>query len=88
MSDETEKPGQKPCRLEICEDFRAQATRCRKGKTCLEGAPHCRVVDSVADKVFFVEGEGGRLCCYHLSFGDSGYCNCPVRQELYRKYRV
>jgi len=88
VSDESEKPGGKPCRTQICEEIREQATRCRKGKSCLEGEAHCRVVDSVADKVFFVEGEGGRSCSYCLSFGDASYCNCPLRQELYRKYRV
>ncbi len=88
MSDETEKPRGKSCRAEICEEIREEATRCRKGKICLESEADCRVVDSIADKVFFVEGEGGRSCCYCLSFGHSIYCNCPVRQELYRKYRV
>lgn len=88
MDDEKGQPGRNSLPLEISEPLREQASRCRKEKCCLEGEGLCEVVESVAEKVFFVEGEGGRTCSYCLSFGNAHYCNCPVRQELYRKYKI
>lgn len=87
MEDETEKPGEACCPLEVDERLKEQATRCRNEKHCLQGRGLCKVVDNVAEKVFFIEREPERSCCYCLSFGEAFYCNCPVRQELYRKYR-
>lgn len=79
---------QKRVKIEIDQKVLDLATRCRNEKRCLKEGCHCKVVDSVAGKVFFVEGEAGRTCSYCLSFGDARYCNCPVRQELHRKYKL
>lgn len=74
---------------EIGREVRNAATRCRKNCRCLEGEePECRVVDCVADKVFFVEGHRDRICPYRRTFGDSHYCACPVRQKLYRTLQI
>ena len=87
MTGEPDQKEKQPVEAEIDQEIRDKATCCRKDKRCLQEGGQCKVVDSVADKVFFVEGEEGRACSYCLSFGDGRYCNCPVRQELHRKYR-
>ena len=90
MTGDAKQAGGGRLELSVGDEFREKVCRCRKQQCCLEGATEslCRVIDCVAEKVFFVHGEDGHSCSYCLSFGDSHYCNCPVRQELYRKYKI
>ncbi len=67
-----------------------QATLCRKRFSCLQndGEEICRVKQCVDDKVMFIECDNDFYCSYLKSFGESKYCNCPVRKEIFNTYGV
>lgn len=67
-----------------------KADKCVHDKCCLSGSCHtnCNITRSVNDSVFFVDGPESLYCPYQMSFGNSFICTCPVRQEIYKKYKV
>lgn len=91
MGNEAKEPSNRETPIfEVGEEVRKQADRCPRGQRCLQGKEEirCPVSDCVGDKVFFIAGDPGKACKYCNTFGHSCYCSCPLRQELYRKFRV
>jgi len=78
-------------KLTIKQEVLDRTTKCEKGFCCLSEARACpsgRVDEFIHDLILFVDGEGLMACPYRNRFGDSFICNCPTRQELYRRYRI
>lgn len=76
-------------KIRICDRIREAATRCKKKLACLEDTDCiCPVEDCVNDSVLFVKSDDFVPCPYQQMFGNEFICNCPVRKELYDKYRV
>lgn len=71
-------------------EIRLQSDKCRNGYMCqaLGGKPHCQISDSVNGLVFFLKCSNPLDCPYQHAFGSSFMCTCPVRQEVYREYRI
>jgi hypothetical protein len=67
-----------------------QATRCQKHFDCLSNEEHvyCDVEYCVDGKVLFIRCIGEENCEYKVQFGDSCMCTCPVRKEIYNRYRI
>ena len=67
-----------------------QSTKCQKCFSCLEnnGKDLCKVNQCIEDKILFVECDDINYCSYQKSFGDNKYCQCPVRKEIFTKYKV
>lgn len=67
-----------------------KATSCNKRLVCLEkdSADLCKVVDCVNGDVHFIACSSNTECAYRLSFGDAVACTCPVRMELYNRYKI
>lgn len=65
------------------------AVNCDIKYNCLSegGKPCCNVESCVNCSVHFLE-KLERDCLYHQEFGFSNVCICPVRKEIYRKYKV
>jgi hypothetical protein len=76
--------------FEIDSEVRNRADRCAWHQQCLQGQQEirCRITDCVGDKVFFTAGSAVPTCKYCHTFGYSCYCSCPLRQELYRKFKI
>jgi len=69
----------------------ARAKLCKKAHACLKSEKHllCPVEEIVEDKIPFVKCLNPKECFYKAPFGTSLYiCHCPVRLEIYHKYRV
>jgi len=65
------------------------ATKCKKKFSCLKVERDiCAVEDCVNDSVLFVKSKYKASCPYQQMFGNEYICNCPVRKELYEKYRI
>ncbi len=65
------------------------AHRCNKDFECLKIENHscfAEVNRTINYKVYFVNCKNS-ICNYNLNFGGSNICNCPVRQEVYNKYK-
>jgi hypothetical protein len=74
----------------VSDEIWEQATRCQKDLSCLKGNRNdlCKVQHRVDGKVHFIKWGNSGSCPYQLSFGDAFVCLCPVRKELYNRYRV
>ncbi len=75
--------------ISISESARNAATRCKKKFSCLKDKKKCcEVEDCINDSVLFVKSTYNPSCPYQQLFGNEFICNCPVRKELYDKYRI
>lgn len=76
--------------IEIDEEIKQSAIKCKKDFRCLTDNNYelCKIIESVRDNVLFIECLELKHCSYKTSFGYSSYiCNCPVRKEIYRRYK-
>jgi hypothetical protein len=67
----------------------AETHFCSKNFDCLiKSTPvYCAVENCIGNKVHFIESNHNLSCKYKLPFGYTYICNCPVRKEIYNKYR-
>ena len=64
------------------------ATNCEKAFECLNNQENlCKISYSVSGKVHFLECDE-IACKFKSTFGDTSFCSCPVRMEIYNKYKV
>ena len=75
---------------EIDEAIVKKADMCPHNQICLTagGKPHCEIKETINDSVFFLKCRQPSSCAYQHSFGSAYMCSCPVRQEIYKKYRI
>ena len=77
--------------IEIEEDIKKSTTKCEKKLSCLSGKNHklCNAIGSVGTKIVCIDCFEGKRCNYREPYGLSSYvCSCPIRKELYRKYKI
>lgn len=67
-----------------------EAKYCNKSFTCLGTGRSdlCKIEFSLDDKIHFIECLDDRSCPYKRDFGGRHYCDCPVRAEIHKKYKV
>jgi hypothetical protein len=77
-------------KIEIDESIKALAKDCKTDFLCLISEDHtiCKVKNCVEGKVHFIECKEHMDCSYKKSFGYGCYCNCPVRKEIFNKYKI
>jgi hypothetical protein len=65
-------------------------TKCKKGFSCLSGktACMCKVTASNPDHTLVIKPHSSDPCNYHLSLGNAHYCLCPVRNDIYNRYKI
>jgi len=66
-----------------------RAKDCPKGQPCLKdpGFTLCPVSARLAADTLVVHCKGRPDCMYRDPLGDIAVCRCPVRKEIYAKYR-
>lgn len=68
-----------------------KTTKCEGNFKCLETGEcpknKCKPVGSFNGHLW-VKSKENIFCGYHLNFGRGEICNCPTRNELYRKYKI
>ena len=75
--------------ISISERARNAAKRCKNKFACLKDKNTCcEVDDCINDSILFVKSTYNASCPYQQLFGNEFICNCPVRKELYDKYRI
>ena len=74
----------------IDEETIEKTTNCDKNFNCLSNELHvyCPVKRCVDGKVHFIKCLEGNSCTYMLRFGDSYMCTCPVRKEIFKRYKI
>ena len=76
-------------KLTISQEIIDETTKCNFYKQCLQGAdfPLCNVERISDNDVIFVSKTASDVCNCVFGFGFSQICVCPIRKEIYRKYR-
>ncbi len=66
-----------------------RAKECPHNHACLDGGdsqPQCPVERSIGRIGVFLAAKPPWSCPYHLSWGYSYLCQCPVRRAVYRRH--
>lgn len=64
-------------------------TECDKNFICLTDEPlYCSVCDSMGQSMVRLACKDLLECRHNKSYGALHLCDCPVRNEIFRKYRV
>jgi hypothetical protein len=76
--------------LKVSKEIEEATTDCTKGFTCLagDGTDLCKVTSSVNDEIHFVICLNEEDCTYKRSSGGRLNCGCPVRREIFNKYKT
>jgi hypothetical protein len=76
--------------IELPDDITRKASKCEKNFRCLSGESDklCRVLCFIKEDIYFVKCMDDPDCLYMESFEKTRLCNCPVRKEIYKKYKV
>jgi len=76
--------------LEVSEDVVRKTDRCPYGMKCLKdgGRPECEVEHLVVGNGVFVRSRECIICSYRISHARSYVCLCPVRIELFQRYKI
>jgi hypothetical protein len=75
---------------DVGDEALGETTECGKSFSCLKCGREavCGAVDCVSDKILFVECRKGLHCPYKRAIGDSHFCCCPTRLELYKRHSI
>ncbi len=77
-------------KYEISQETLDRTADCKYDHRCLNGGRKCMcpVESSFGGRYVFVKPEDPFWqCMYKIPFGTASFvCNCPVRNEIYRKY--
>ncbi len=75
--------------IKVDDNILQETTKCRKNFSCLSGEkPICKVELCIENTIFFVKCASNESCSYKVPFGFSYVCVCPVRKELYNRYKI
>jgi hypothetical protein len=74
--------------IKIDEDTLKSTIKCEKDFSCLKGQNEfCKIEYCVSD-VYFGKCKEHTYCIYKRALGDSFFCSCPTRKEIYSKYKL
>ena len=75
--------------ISVSDEARRAATKCEKVFSCLEGGRNdlCEVESCIDGKVHFLKCLNDSYCSYQQSFGYGVLCSCPVRMEIFNKFK-
>ncbi len=75
--------------IKVDDNILKKTTKCREKFSCLSGGtPFCRVELCIEDTIHFIKCVSNKSCVYKVPFGYSYVCICPVRKELYNRYKI
>jgi hypothetical protein len=75
--------------LYVSDEARRACTQCPKGLSCLdESGEFCPISCRVDGSLFFVICAHDGPCPYKHEMWERPVCLCPVRREIFSKYRI
>ncbi len=76
--------------IKISDEIIKSATECDNSLQCLKNPENikCKVERCIEKEVHFIKCLYKSTCSYKMSFGHSYLCNCPVRKEIFNKYKI
>lgn len=77
--------------MDIDEKTIKETTQCRHNMDCLKNEEHhcikTKVKDCIEGKLHFMHCTD-YSCTYRMHYGNSEICHCPIRKEIYNKYKI
>lgn len=76
--------------LQVSDKAREETTKCPFSFQCLQDEKRCMCVIErcLEGNGCFLETVKPQDCPYKMSFGYSYMCHCPIRIELYHRYKI
>ena len=76
-------------KIEIPEEIIQKTVKCNKNLRCLSGDDKnlCRVICYIGKDTYFVRCLDDKGCPYLEAHKKTELCNCPVRNEIYNRYK-
>lgn len=76
--------------IKVNEHIIAATVKCNKKYRCLNGDKSClcEVDHANANRTVQIKTKAANGCQYILKMGSSVYCLCPVRNEIYNRYKI
>jgi hypothetical protein len=76
--------------IHVSDTARREATKCQKKFSCLEKEINtlCKVESCIDGTLHFIQCLNKGHCSYQLLFGYRFMCGCPVRKEIFNKYKI
>ena len=72
----------------MAEDKKIIAPLCKKDHSCRSGQVYCRPAFPIDGNYFYFVGQGDEECPYNKIYGSLHTCDCPVRLEIYQRYKI
>jgi len=65
-------------------------TQCKKGFSCLSGKTDCmcKASSSNPDHTLVIKPYSSDPCDYNRTLGNAHHCLCPVRNDIYNRYKI
>lgn len=77
--------------MNIDKDILDKTTKCTEDFACLKDKNHhclkSKIDSSVNNTLIFINCNTN-ICSYHMNFGNSVICHCPIRKAIYFKYKI
>jgi len=79
-----------PDSIEVSKKARQAASNCYKDLACLTDgeAQVCKVKACLGSGVLFVHRRPAVDCPFKVTFGSGQLCECPVRKEIFERYKM
>lgn len=65
-----------------------EAPLCRRAYACRTEQIYCHPAFPIDGDNFYFIGHGEKECDYKKTYGSLHTCDCPVRLEIYRHYKI
>ena len=75
--------------ITVDEETIKRTFHCSKDFACLSGGfQECCKVEKCVGDLHYVKPCNDKMCIYQVLDGPGYVCNCPVRLEIYKKYKI
>ena len=76
--------------IEIDTEILQKTSYCKRDFRCLSGDKRCLCEVKVSIGYDMVEIKPNLVldCKYHVTFGDTSFCICPTRNEIFKRYSI
>jgi len=64
------------------------APLCERAYACREGITYCRPAFPIDGDLFYFVSQGDKECPYKKNYGRLHTCDCPMRLEIYQRYKI
>ncbi len=77
-------------KLYVRHEVMQATTGCKKGFSCLEDKKKdiCKIGICFDGKLHFIACIDEINCFYQRSYGENFICDCPIRKEIWNKYKI